>query len=320
MSVASAEAAQPGVRRASARASASARSALPGRFGPPGAAGSRQGRCAGDRHRPWFPDAQRLDTLVGGDETPQQLKIEMAVGMRDEAHANRRPSGSQQRGPTRAWATAGNSREAGRRGSRGSALPPRGNYPAAIQRRAPPCVLAPVRWRWPGMPSAAPPRCQQDACAGRTMGGTRSDRLGCSQAFSRAARGVRRRTVPRVPGPGRSTAGRCAASRVGQADLPPSTRSSRSPLQVRQAPVLNDGSSGNVLAGASRPMHGSRHSTAEKDTRPPVRVRPATPIRWQARPAVQPEEDTAATDMGIVGARLHRSFGTMCVPNGSGRG
>lgn len=37
-----------------------------------------------DRHRPQLADGQRLNALVGDDEAPQHVEIEMTVGMSDE--------------------------------------------------------------------------------------------------------------------------------------------------------------------------------------------------------------------------------------------
>ncbi len=42
----------------------------------------------GDRHGPELADGQRLGALIGADEAAQDVRIEIAVGMRDERPGN----------------------------------------------------------------------------------------------------------------------------------------------------------------------------------------------------------------------------------------
>ena len=76
-----------------------------------------------DRDGPQLADRQRLDALIGAHEAAQHLGIEAAVGVGDEGPGDAEHARiAGERSVQRASAAAGNSRAAGRRGFRGSAL------------------------------------------------------------------------------------------------------------------------------------------------------------------------------------------------------
>ena len=90
-----------------------------------------------DGNRPKLPDGQRLNVLIGAYEKTQRVGIESAVAVGDVAPKPVRTRGDSRRTDRlRASAIGGRNQAADLRESRGSALRPDDNCPAAIRRRA----------------------------------------------------------------------------------------------------------------------------------------------------------------------------------------
>ena len=88
-----------------------------------------------DRHRPELADRERLHALVGAHEPAERLRVEAAVGVRDECPCQPQDARiALEVALPRAWAAGGRSRAGDRRGSRGSDPPRRGSCRPATRR------------------------------------------------------------------------------------------------------------------------------------------------------------------------------------------